>query len=96
MSVVWLDCPIYHMSCWHCAGEDLFFLAACMDLNSITSGMTWKNIHVDNLRDPLTTVVFNFSSVKGNRLCLYQRLESFFSSIVALSCSKVTDSLAHM
>lgn len=36
------DGPINHMSHQHCAGELPLFLAACVDLNSIRRGLTWK------------------------------------------------------
>lgn len=77
------------MSQQHCAAEDRFFLTPCIDLNSIKSGMTLKSIHDDNLSDPLNTLVFNFSSLKGNHLYIVPFTVVPF--VKASSCSKVPD-----
>lgn len=90
MTVVQPDGPINHMSCQRCAGEDLSCFTSCIGLNSITSRVTWKKTHVDNLRHLLITLDSNFSFLKRNHLDILPQTGVLF--LATLSFSKVTDS----
>lgn len=91
MTVAQPDGPINHVSHQHCVGEVQFFLTPRMGVNSIKGGLTWKSVHVDNVRNSINTLVSNFAFLKRIRLYIVPFTAVPF--IVALTCFKVTDSL---